>query len=92
MRFIGALDSVRERLRPVHLKADAIDAISDQIESAKEGVRTAIRQHPILTASAAAGGLVLIFWRPVRLVLLYGMRGAWMVWLNRALWSNRHDK
>jgi len=46
----------------------------------------------VLATVAATGTVALLFWKPVRFMLLYGMRGAWLIWLNRALWSLRDDK
>ncbi|MCW2338375.1 ElaB/YqjD/DUF883 family membrane-anchored ribosome-binding protein [Sphingobium sp. B2D3A] len=90
-RFRSALDGVRERLSPAHLKDDAVEAVQQKVSQAKQAARGTLRRHPVLTTLGATGAVGLLFWRPVRFILLYVMRGAWLVWLNRALWSQKED-
>jgi len=91
-RFTAALQIARQRISPASLKEDAVETIHQKTNQAKRRTRSILRRHPVLATVAATGTVALLFWKPVRFMLLYGMRGAWLIWLNRALWSLRDDK
>lgn len=92
LRFSTALGQTRRRLAPGRLRNDALVAAGDKVEETKQSLRQAIRRHPVRTAASVAGLLAIMFWRPARLIALYGMRGAQFALLNRRLWSPGNDR
>lgn len=91
LQFLNALQSTRHRLTPDRLKADARVMANGKAREAKQSLRQSIRRHPLLTASAALGGLALLFWAPARQLALFGARASQLIWVNRNLWKSRHD-
>jgi hypothetical protein len=92
LRFISSAQSTRRRLSLGRLKEDAREAATDRLDEAKRDLRQTVRRHPVLVLSAVAGAAAIIFWKPARLVALYGIRGAELVWFNRKLWRSNDDK
>jgi ElaB/YqjD/DUF883 family membrane-anchored ribosome-binding protein len=90
-RFGAALQNVRDRIAPARIKDDAVAAVHDRAENAKRGAKGVVRRHPFITGIAMISGIALLFWRPARFLALYSVRGAWFIWLNRAIWGN-NDK
>lgn len=90
-RFSVALLHLRDRISPGRIKDDAVHAASEKMHRAKENARAAVQRHPFIAVATTIAGLALLFWRPARSMMIYGARGAWFVWLNRAIWS-RDDK
>ena len=86
LRFFAELETTKARLSPGSLKQDVVSAVSQKAKDAREGARTALRNHPVLTTAAVAAIIALLFWKPVRLIGRYAIRGAWLFWLNRTLW------
>jgi len=86
LRFNSSLQSTQRRLSFGRLKEDAQVAVGDRVEQAKQDVRQTIRRHPFMIATGVAGLLAILFWKPGRIIALYGMRGAQLLWLNRRLW------
>jgi hypothetical protein len=89
--FTLSLQKLRDRITPDRIKNDALTAAHDGVQSAKSGAQSAVRRHPWLTAAATISALLLLFWKPARFLTLYAARGAWFVWLNRAIWSRIDD-
>ncbi len=87
LRFVTALDGTRKRVSPARLKDDALLAINDKIDDAKNDARQALRRHPVVTVSAVAGGAAILFWAPARHLALYAARVGQFIWLNRKLWT-----
>lgn len=85
MRFATALDSTRRRFSPERLKGDASLLVSDKMADAKRGMWQSLRAHPVMASSAVLGAAALVFWRPARVAVSYGLRIAELVWLNRNL-------
>lgn len=90
-QFSVALANLRDRISPDRIKDDAAQAASEKIQRAKDNARATVQRHPFIAAATTIAGLALFFWRPARSMMIYGARGAWFVWLNRAIWS-RDDK
>lgn len=86
LRFVNSLQSTQRRLSWGRLKEDAAVAASDKLGEVRNDLAQTIRRHPLLMTSALLGAVGILFWRPARLVALYGMRGAQLLWLNRSLW------
>lgn len=91
LRFVTALDGTRKRLSPGRLKDDALLVVSDRVDDAKNEARQALRRHPLLTLSAVAGAVAILFWAPARHLTLYAARAGQFIWLNRKLWSPKND-
>ena len=89
LAFSGSLEDAKARIAPARLKQDVSDAISGKVEQTKRKVRDTVDAHPIIATSAAAGTAAIIFWRPARLLIAYGLSATRMIWLNRFLWKFR---
>lgn len=87
--FQTSLTETKGRIAPSRLKQDVTDAINGQVQQTKLKVRNTVDAHPVIATSAAAGAAAIIFWRPARLLLGYGLRATRIIWLNRFLWKLR---
>ncbi|MBO9576225.1 MAG: hypothetical protein J7494_10840 [Sphingobium sp.] len=94
LRFGNAVHGVLERLTPDRLRAEAIEAATDQFEQAKRDLMHRFRHWPIVLGSVAAGLLALLFWRPARVALRYGLRAVSIATAVKNLWrpSNEQDR
>ena len=89
LAFTGSLEDAKARIAPARLKQDVSDAISGKVQQTKQKVRDTVDAHPVIATTAAAGTAAVIFWRPARLLIAYGLRATRMIWLNRFLWKFR---
>lgn len=87
LRFASSVRGARQRLAPARIKEDALVAASDRVEAARADARRTLMRHPLVAASSIAGLVAILFWKPARMVALYGLRGAQLAWLNRKLWQ-----
>ena len=92
LRFSNAVDGVLDRLTPERLRAEAIEAATDQLEQAKRDLMQRFRHWPLalgsLAAAILAGVLALIFWRPARVAARYAFRLGSMALTLKGLWRN----
>lgn len=87
--FHTALEDAKGRIAPTRLKQDVSDAISGKVQQTKTKALNSIDAHPIIATSAAAGAAAIIFWRPARLLIGYGLQATRILWLNGFLWKFR---
>ena len=85
--FDTSLQEAKERISPARLKQDVSDAISGRIDKTKAKVRDKVDAHPVIATGLAASAAAIIFWRPARLIIVYGLRATRLIWLNRFLWK-----
>lgn len=87
--FHTSLEEAKGRIAPARLKQDVSDAISGKVQQTKRKVHETVDAHPVIATGAAAGAAAIIFWRPARLLIGFGLRATRMIWLKRFLWNLR---
>ena len=92
LRFGNAVNGVLERITPDRLRAEAIEAATDQFEQAKRDLMQRFRHWPIAIGALAAALLTLIFWRPARVALRYAFRLGSMALTLKGLWRSTDGK
>ncbi len=65
-RFRASLGAAQRRIAPARLKEDALIAVTDSVDHARQAAIDTVRQRPVVSAAIGGTLAALILWRPAR--------------------------